>query len=351
MVPGGVAALVESGHRVLVERGAGLGSAIDDDTYRRAGAAMVDNPARVWAEAELIVKVRKPVPVEYDRLRPGQIVLAYFHLAADPDLAEVLLARKVTAVAYETIEAQDGRLPLLQPMSEVAGRMAIQVGARCLERELGGAGILLGGVPGVSRGNVVIIGAGVVGTEAAKMAIGMGAIVTALDISMSRLTYLDDIFGGRIQTIFSNPATVAQAVKGADLVVGAVLIAGARAPQVVTRDTVESMRPGSVIVDVAIDQGGCVETSRPTTHHNPIYVVHDVVHYCVSNMAGAVPRTSTFALTNRSLKHAHAIANRGLEAAVRDDARLRRGVNAHDGYSTHQAVSESLDLPYHALTF
>ena len=351
MVPGGVKLLVDQGHRVLVERGAGLGSFIPDREYASVGAKVVDTASAVWEEAELIVKVKEPVAEEYDRLRPGQILFTYLHLAAVPELAKVLLSRRVSAVAYETIQATDGRLPLLQPMSEVAGRMSIQVGARCLEREFGGAGVLLGGVPGVGRGHVVIIGAGVVGTEAAKIAMGMGSIVTVLDIDMRRLAYLDDIYGARIQTLFSNPATVAEAVKTADMVVGAVLLAGARAPQLVTEEMVKQMKAGSVVVDVAIDQGGCVATARPTTHQSPTYVQYDVVHYCVTNMPGAVPRTSTFALTNQTLKHTLAMANKGLQRAVESDPTLALGVNTHDGHCTHFAVAESLGLDYLPLSF
>jgi alanine dehydrogenase len=349
MVPGGVKELVGSGHRVLVQRGAGLGSGLADDAYLAVGAEIVEDPDEVWARADMVVKVKEPIEAEHGRFREGQIVYTYFHLAAVPELAPVLLEKRITAIAYETIELDDGRLPLLQPMSEVAGRMSIQVGARCLEREMGGAGVLLGGVPGVRRGRVAIIGAGVVGTEAAKMAMGMGAIVTILDINMQRLGYLDDVYGGRIQTMFSNPATVEEAVAGADLVVGAVLIAGARAPRLVTAEMVRHMRPGSVIVDVAIDQGGCVETARPTTHQQPTYVVDDVVHYCVTNMPGAVPRTSTFALTNQTLGFAKSIANLGLRDALAASRPLRKGVNTHDGVCTHQAVAEALDLPFEAL--
>jgi alanine dehydrogenase len=351
MVPGGAKVLVDAGHEVLVERGAGVGSFIGDEEYASAGAQIVPEAAEVWERAELIVKVKEPVAVEYDRLRAGQVVYTYFHLAAVPALAAVLLSRRVSAVAYETIQLADGRLPLLQPMSEVAGRMSIQVGARCLERENGGAGVLLGGVPGVGRGHVVIIGAGTVGTEAAKIAMGMGAIVTVLDIDMRRLAYLDDVYGARIQTLFSNPATLAEAVRSADLVVGAVLLAGARAPCLVSAEMVRRMKAGSVVVDVAIDQGGCIETARPTTHQSPTYVVHDVVHYCVTNMPGAVPRTSTFALTNQTLKYAVAMAGQGLEAAVAADSALRRGVNTHDGHCTHPVVAESLGLESRELPF
>ena len=349
MVPGGAKLLVDAGHEVLVEKGAGLGSSIADEEYLASGVEIVDSADDVWARSEMIVKVKEPVGPEYTRMRPGQTVYTYFHLAAAPELTNVLLERKVTAVAYETIELPDGRLPLLQPMSEVAGRMSIQVGARCLERECGGAGVLLGGVPGVQRGQVVIIGGGVVGTEAAKMAMGMGAITTVLDIDMIRLGYLDDIYGARIQTMYSNPSTIEESVQRADLVVGAVLIAGARAPHLVTREMVAGMKKGSVIVDVAIDQGGCVATAKPTTHQEPTYVVDDVVHYCVTNMPGAVPRTSTFALTNQTFKWAMKLANKGFVKAVQGDPVLRLGVNTYDGYCTYEAVAEALGLAYHEL--
>jgi len=346
MVPGGVKELVAAGHEVIIERGAGAGSHISDAAYETVGARILPTADEVWKGAEMIVKVKEPVGPEYERMQLEQVVYTYFHLAAVPELAKVLIEKKVSAVAYETIELPDGRLPLLQPMSEVAGRMSIQVGARCLEREAGGSGVLLGGVPGVHRANVVIIGGGVVGTEAAKIAMGMGALTTVLDINMPRLAYLDDVYGGAIQTLFSNPTTVEDAVATADLVVGAVLIAGARAPRLVTDAMVQQMRPGSVIVDVAIDQGGCIETARPTTHHDPTYVVHDVVHYCVTNMPGAVPRTSTFALTNQTLSFAKSIASNGLMNAVRASAPLALGVNTHAGNCTYQAVADSLGLDY-----
>ena len=349
MVPGGAKLLVDAGHHVLVEKGAGLGSSIPDAEYAAGGVEIVDSVDEVWARAEMIVKVKEPIEPEYTRMRPGQTVYTYFHLAAAAELADVLLERKVTAVAYETIELPDGRLPLLQPMSEVAGRMSIQVGARCLERECGGAGVLLGGVPGVQRGQVAIIGGGVVGTEAAKMAMGMGAVVTVLDIDMQRLGYLDDIYGARIQTLYSNPSTIEASVQRADLVVGAVLIAGARAPHLVTAEMVKGMKKGSVIVDVAIDQGGCVATAKPTSHQEPTYVVDDVVHYCVTNMPGAVPRTSTFALTNQTFKYAMDLANKGFAKAVTDDPVLRLGVNTYDGACTYEAVAEALNLPFKAL--
>jgi alanine dehydrogenase len=294
----------------------------------------------------MIVKVKEPLLVEYERMQKRQIVYTYFHLAAVPALADALIESEVSAVAYETIQLPSGRLPLLEPMSEVAGRMSIQVGARCLEREEGGKGILLGGVPGVERARVAIIGAGTVGTSAAKMAVGMGAHVTMLDVSLSRLRYLDDIFENRIQTLHSNEETIAKEVAIADLVVGAVLIPGARAPHLVTRDLIRTMSEGSVVVDVSVDQGGCIETCHPTTHEDPTYVVDGVVHYCVANMPGAVARTSTFALNNTTLNYGLAIASKGLEAAVSSDPSLLGGLNTYRGHVTHEVVAESLDREF-----
>ncbi|MFB6262139.1 MAG: alanine dehydrogenase [Bradymonadaceae bacterium] len=345
MIPGGVREYTERGHDVLIESGAGEGSAIPDDAYREAGATVVESAEEVWGESDMIVKVKEPVPEEYDLIRDGQIIYTYFHLAAVPELGEVLLDKNVAAVAYETIQLPDGRLPLLEPMSEVAGRMSIQAGARCLEREMGGKGILLGGVPGVHQANVVIVGGGTVGTQAARVAIGMGASVKVLDIDVQRLRYLEDVFENRIQTLHSNPETIQYEVTQADLVIGAVLIPGAKAPHLVNRSHVASMAPGSVIVDVSVDQGGCIETCEPTTHDNPTYEVDDVVHYCVSNMPGAVARTSTYALNNVTLEYGLQIADEGLETAV-DDEVLRKGVNTYGGAITYEAVADSLDEPY-----
>lgn len=349
LIPAGVIEYVRHGHEVFVQSGAGAGSAITDETYIEAGATILETAEEVWDVADMIIKVKEPLPDEYGRMKQGQIIYTYFHLAAVPELAEVLLKKEIAAVAYETIQLDDGRLPLLEPMSEVAGRMAIQVGARCLEREQGGMGILLGGVPGVRRANVVIIGGGVVGTNAAKMAVGMGAQVTIIDLNLYRLRYLDDVFGNAVQTLHSNRQNISDQVTNADLVVGAVLIPGAKAPHLVTRDHLREMAEGSVVVDVSVDQGGCIETCHPTTHENPTYVVDGVVHYCVANMPGAVARTSTFALNNTTLSYGLAIANRGLEEALRLDRTLRPGMNTYKGHCVYQAVSDSLGLEYRAL--
>lgn len=346
MVPGAVREYTRHDHEVFVESGAGEGSAIPDSAYEEAGATILETADEVWERADMIVKVKEPVEEEYDRIQEGQIIYTYFHLAAVPDLADVLIDKKVAAVAYETIQLDDGRLPLLEPMSEVAGRMSIQVGARCLEREMGGKGILLGGVPGVHQANVVVIGGGTVGTEAARIAIGMGASVRLLDVDVNRLRYLEDTFGNRIQTLHSNPETIAQEASQADLLIGAVLIPGAKAPHLVTREHIEAMSEGSVVVDVSVDQGGCIETCHPTTHDDPTYTVEEVVHYCVSNMPGAVARTSTFALNNVTLEYGLKVADEGLPDAVADDEALRLGVNTYRGEVTYEAVAESLDHPY-----
>ncbi len=350
LIPAGVGEYVRRGHEVFVQKGAGAGSAITDDAYREVGATILETAEEVWETAEMIVKVKEPLPEEYGLMQPRQIVYTYFHLAAVPALAEVLLEKEVAAVAYETIQLDDGSLPLLEPMSEVAGRMSIQVGARCLEREQGGKGILLGGVPGVRRANVVIIGGGVVGTNAAKIAVGMGAQVTIIDINLYRLRYLDDVFGNAIQTRHSNRESIEEEVLQADLVVGAVLIPGAKAPHLVTREHISQMSEGSVVVDVSVDQGGCIATCHPTTHENPTYVVDGVVHYCVANMPGAVARTSTFALNNTTLSYGLAIANQGLEEAIRGDHRLALGMNTFRGKCVYPAVAEALELEYHPLS-
>jgi alanine dehydrogenase len=347
MVPGAVKALVDAGHQVLVEQGAGVGSGLPDADYARAGAQLISSADEVWKRAEMIVKVKEPISPEYARMQDGQIVYTYFHLAGvDPELTKVLLKKKVAAVAYETIQLDDGSLPLLRPMSEVAGRMSIQVGAMCLEKEHGGKGILLGGVPGVRRGRVAILGGGVVGTNAAKIAVGMGADVTILDINQNQLAYLDDVFLGRVEVLSSDSETIARAVREADLVIGGVLIPGAAAPKLVKEDLIREMTPGSVVVDVAVDQGGCIETCRPTTHDNPTYAVHGVVHYCVANMPGAVPHTSTFALTNVTRPYARRIADVGLVEALRRDRALARGVNTYGGSVTYEAVARDLGHPY-----
>ncbi len=349
LVPAGVQVLVRAGHTVLVQAGAGIGSGLTDAQYAAAGAQIIDDADRVWGEAAMICKVKEPVAEEYGRIQQGQTLYTYLHLAAEPELTQVLLEREVAAVAYETIQAPDGHLPLLEPMSEVAGKMAGQAAAQMLTKEHGGKGLLLGGVPGVERGRVVIIGGGTVGYNAAKVAVGLGARVTILDINVRRLNYLEDVFLGRLDTIYSDEESITRLVRQADAVIGAVLVAGARAPTLVSRQLVSEMSPGSVIVDVAVDQGGCIETVRPTTHEAPTYVVDGVVHYCVANMPGAVARTSTFALHNVTRRYALPLANLGVEAACRADAVLAGGLNTWRGKVTHQAVGESLGLPYTAL--
>jgi alanine dehydrogenase len=346
LVPGGAAALVQRGHAVLIEQGAGLGSGIPDEAYARAGAQVVDKAAEVWGRAEMIIKVKEPIEPEFALMREGQTVYTYFHLAAAPALAKALLDKRIAAVAYETIQTEDGALPLLKPMSEVAGRMAVQVGAVTLQKENGGKGVLLPGVPGVRRGRVVILGGGVVGTNAAKVASGMGAEVVVLDVSVNRLAYLDDIFGSRITPIYSDPEQVAKYVRAADLVIGAVLIPGAKAPMLVSEKLIGEMSEGSVVVDVAVDQGGCIETCRPTTHDNPTYTVHGIVHYCVANMPGAVAQTSTFALTNTTIGYALKLADRGVVEAVKTDRAIALGLNTYGGHCTYKAVAEALGLGY-----
>jgi alanine dehydrogenase len=339
--PGGVKELTAAGHEVLVQSGAGLGSSIADEAYERAGGTIVATAREVWDAADMVLKVKEPVPDEYPLLREGQILFTYLHLAAIRDLTQALVDRKVAAVAYETVQTPDGRLPLLAPMSEIAGRMAPHVGATWLEKEHGGRGVLLGGVSGVAPARVVVIGAGMAGSNAAWIAQGMEAEVVILDKDLDRLRFVDQIHKGRIMTLMSNTLAVAEAVAEADLVVGAVLVAGARAPHVVTEEMVASMRPGSVIVDISIDQGGCIATSRMTTHSDPVYEAHGVVHYCVGNMPGAVPHTSTYALTNLTLPYALAIANDGLEEAVRRIPPLAPGVNTYGGVVTNAPVAEA----------
>ena len=341
LVPSGVTALRQAGHEVLVETHAGEGSSITDREYIEAGAAILESAAGLWGRADLVVKVKEPQPAEYPCFRPGLILFTYLHLAPQPELTGRLLAARVNGVAYETILETDGSLPLLTPMSEVAGRMAVQVGAQYLERPYGGRGILLGGVPGVAPANVVILGGGVVGTNAAKMAVGMGAHVILIDRNLNRLRELDDIFGGRLVTMASNSYTIAGSVLSADLVIGSVLIPGASAPKLVRRETIASMKRGAVVVDVAIDQGGCFETSHATTHTDPIFVVDGVIHYCVSNMPAAVPHTSTFALTNATFPYLLELANKGLKGACQTHAALRAGVNTYNGYVTHSGVAAS----------
>jgi len=341
LVPSGVMALRESGHEVLVETQAGEGSSLTDGEYAQAGATVLESAAEVWKRADLVVKVKEPQKAEYDYFRPGLILFTYLHLAPLPELTDRLLSSQVSGVAYETILESDFSLPLLTPMSEVAGRMSVQVGAQYLERPNGGRGILLGGVPGVAPANVVILGGGIVGTNAAKIAVGMGAHVAIIDRNLNRLRTLDDIFNGEVVTLASNAWTISENLKTADLVVGAVLIPGASAPRLVRREMIASMKRGAVVVDVAIDQGGCFETSHATTHTEPIYFVDGVLHYCVSNMPAAVPHTSTFALTNATYPYLLELANHGLEGACQRHAALKKGVNTYKGFVTHSGVAAS----------
>lgn len=347
VTPGGAEMLTQHGHRVLVQAGAGEGSGFPDDEYQECGAAIVPDGADVWGEADMIVKVKEPVPSEYDFLREGLLLFTYLHLAAEEELTRRLLDAGTTSVAYETVALDNGHLPLLTPMSEVAGRMAIQVGAHYLEKMNGGRGKLLGGVPGVRAADVVIIGGGTVGTNAAQVALGLGAHTIIIDRNLDRLRYLSEMLHGHLTTLSSNPRNIAVAVQRADVLVGAVLITGARAPHLVTREMVGTMHAGSVIVDVAIDQGGCIETSRPTTHSEPTFLVDGVVHYGVTNMPGAVPRTSTYALSNTTLPYALQLADEGFLGAVTRNRALARGVNTYQGHVTHEAVAESFNLPYH----
>ena len=350
MVPAGVHALVEAGHKVLVEVGAGLGSGIQDDDYVFAGAKLCATAKEVFDGADMIVKVKEPQPVEYTMIRPGQIVYTYFHFAASRELTEGMVKTGAICVAYETMEDRRGGLPLLTPMSEVAGRMSIQQGAKYLERPTEGRGILLGGVAGVEPGNVVVIGGGVVGTNAAKMAAGLGARVTVLDVNLDRLRYLDDVLPPNVVEIYSNIYNIREAIRHADLVVGAVLIPGAKAPSLIRREDLVDMKQGAVIVDVAVDQGGCVETTRPTTHSSPTYIVDGVVHYCVANMPGAVGRTSTFALTNATGRFAIEIAKRGWKEAAKAYQEVRTGINVAEGKVTYEAVAEAFGMEFTPLS-
>lgn len=346
MVVAGVRALTQAGHKVLIQVGAGQGAGISDEDYRKSGATLISNAKEIYEKSDMIVKVKEPLPDEYPLLREDQILFTYLHLAADERLTKALLERKIVGIAYETIQPADGSLPLLSPMSAVAGRMSTQIGATFLQHDHGGKGLLLGGVTGVERAKVVILGGGVVGVNAAKMAVGLGAHVSILDVNLNRLDYLSDIFKNEVTTLYSNSEQVEKAVAQADLVIGAVLVPGAKAPKLVTREMVSKMQSGGVIVDVAVDQGGSVETCRPTSHEHPTYTVDGVVHYAVPNMPGAVPRTSTFALTNVTLKYVLMIANLGWkEAASKDDA-LRKGVNTLSGKVSYKQVAEDLGLPY-----
>jgi alanine dehydrogenase len=348
MTPAGVREMVRHGHRLVIETGAGAGIGADDEAYRQAGAEVAPAAAAVFAMTDMIIKVKEPQPEEIARLRADHVLFTYLHLAADRAQTDGLLASGATCIAYETVTDRQGALPLLAPMSEVAGRMAVQVGAHCLEREQGGAGVLLGGVPGVPPAKVVVLGGGVSGTNAARMAAGLEASVTIIDKSLPRLKELDLQFGARATTLFATTDAIEAAVLSADLVIGAVLVPGAAAPKLVTRDMVRRMRPGSVLVDIAIDQGGCFETSRPTTHSAPTFIEHGVVHYCVTNMPGAVARTSTYALTNATLPFALALADKGWREAMRGDAHLRAGLNVHGGRLTHRAVAAASGLPWAA---
>ncbi len=346
VVPAGVETLVRHGHKVMIQKGAGVGIGVSDHTYAKAGAVIVANPKDIFKKAEMIVKVKEPQSSEYNLLRPGQIVITYFHYASGKELTMAMIRRRIVSIAYETIQTEDGGLPCLTPMSEVAGKLAVQEGAKYLEKPMLGKGLLLGGVPGVPPCKVVILGGGVSGTHCAKVAAGMGARVVIMDINVDRLRYLDDIMPPNVSTLFSNPHNIRQQIKDADLLVGCVLIKGDRAPVLVTKEMIKTMTPGSVIVDVAIDQGGCIETSRPTTHTNPTYTVSGVVHYCVANMPGAVAGTSTYALTNVTLPYVLEVANKGYEKAIHDNAALACGVNMIDGMITLPEVAQFYKLKY-----
>mgnify|MGYP001817710225 FL=1 len=346
MTPAGVEVMIANGHSVLVEKDAGNGSGFDDAMYIKAGAEIVDTPKAIFDRSDMVMHVKEPLPSEYELIREGQIVFTYLHLAAAEALTQALIKSKAVCIAYETIQKPDRSLPLLTPMSEVAGRMAIQQGAKYLEMAQGGHGVLLGGVPGVDPGNVVVIGGGIVGVNAAKMACGLGAKVYILDMNLDRLRYLSDVMPANCFNLFSSPATLRELIKTADVVVGAVLVTGAKAPRLITREMLKTMKQGSVLVDVAIDQGGCFETSKATTHGDPIYVVDGVVHYCVANMPGAVPRTSTMALTNATLPYAVEIANKGWKKAMQESNEIKLGANVVDGKVTYKAVAEAFDLEY-----
>lgn len=348
MTEAGVRQLVKEGHSIIVEKDAGVGSGITNEQYEKAGAKIIDTKKEVYAKADMIMKVKEPLPDEYELMKENQIIYTYLHLAAEPKLTKVLCERKVKAIAYETIQMDNGALPLLTPMSEVAGRMATQIGAFYLQKDHAGKGILLGGVTGVKPGKVTIIGGGVVGTNAAKMAVGLGAAVTILDVNTARLEYLDDIFQGRCMTLFSNAKNIEDSVRESDLVIGGVLITGHKAPTLVSREMVSSMAKGSVVVDVAVDQGGCIETCRPTSHQQPTYEVDGVIHYCVPNMPGVVPRTSTYALTNVTLKYASMLAAMGVEDAVAKDKNLLKGLNVYNGAVCYEPVARDLGMEYKA---
>jgi alanine dehydrogenase len=346
LLPVGVQTLKQHGHSVLVEKNAGAGSGFEDESYRSAGAEIVSTPREIYARADMVMKVKEPIGSEYALVRRNQVIFTYFHFAASRELTEAMMKARCVAIAYETVQRSDGSLPLLIPMSEVAGRMAPQEGAKYLEKTMGGRGILLGGVPGTEPADVAIIGGGVVGTNAAKIAAGLGARVTILDTNLYRLRYLDDVMPRNVVTMVSNPYNIRKAIAKADIVIGAVLIPGAKAPHLVTREHLKEMKPGAVIIDVSVDQGGCVETCRPTTHENPTYVVDGIVHYCVANMPGAVPFTSTIALTNATLPYAVEIADKGYEQAVRTNPEIRCGLNLLDGKITYKGVAEAFGFEY-----
>lgn len=343
LTPSGASILIQDGHEVFVQKSAGLGSGLNDEQFSKVGAKIIDSAAEVFEKSDLIVKVKEPQNSEVSMMKEGQILFTYLHLAPLPELTRRLLDAKVSAIAYETIEKEDGSLPLLRPMSEVAGRLSVQIGAHYLQRDQGGSGVLLAGVPGVKPGRVSIIGAGIVGMNALKMAVGLGAEVSIFDINPIRLAYVDDLYDGRVATIVANQETIAKEVSLSDLLIGAVLVTGARAPRLVTREMLSHMRPGSVAVDVAIDQGGCFESSKVTTHTNPTYVDSGVLHYCVSNIPGAVARTSTFALTNVTFPYLRKLANFGLRKALKEDAALAKGLNVHAGEITQKAVAEAFE--------
>jgi alanine dehydrogenase len=348
LVPAGAAALVAAGHSVWVESGAGLGSGFSDEQYLNAGAHIAPDADSTWAEAELIVKVKEPIKAEWPRIRAGQTIFTYFHFAADRELTDAHLASGATCIAYETVTLPTGELPLLTPMSEVAGRMAVHEGAKYLEKLYGGRGILLGGVPGVLPAHVVVLGGGVVGSNAARLAAGLGARVTILDVSLERLRYLDEVLPANVQTLFSNRHNLLEQIVSADLVIGGVLIPGATAPKLIRREDLKTMQEGSVIVDVAVDQGGCVATTHPTTHQDPVYILDGVVHYAVANMPGGLPRTSTLALTNATLPYLRQLANKGWQQALRDSIPLRQGLNIVDGKISYRAVADAFGLSYSA---
>ncbi|NGP86902.1 alanine dehydrogenase [Fodinibius halophilus] len=349
LLPGGVLKMKRNGHDVLIEKGAGIGSGFSDEKYIEAGATIIDDVDELWEQAEMIMKVKEPIEVEYDRMQEGQIIFTYFHFAASRELTEAVIDSNCIAIAYETVEKADRSLPLLVPMSEVAGRMASQEGAKYLEKAQGGRGVLLGGIPGVKPANVMVIGGGIVGVNAAKIAAGMGANTTIMDIDMPRLRYLDDVMPSNIDTMFSSEANIKKLLPDVDMVIGAVLKPGAKAPHLITREMLGTMKEGAVLVDVAIDQGGCFETSKPTTHDNPIYDVDGIVHYCVTNMPGAVPFTSTLGLTNVTLPYAVDIANKGWQTALAEDEELKKGLNIVNGDVVYKDVAEAFDMDYTAI--